>query len=583
MKLHCLSVTLLCCGLTAQAAPRALVDLLPASTYAVAQFGGLAACRADAAALPAAALVHRFLDRVPEEVRAEHIDRGIEVAADRVQRALRRLGVGAADLRALLGQPMSLSVGRLTIEGMGPSLCLVVDERGAEAALGRCLDALRQSLPQHVRGVTIEPVEVGGAALEQIVLPGGPPILFGSLGGCLVVSNSRGYLQEVVAVVRGQAPSLGAAMRGATTGASAPPLASLFVDGRSVMASLQPHLPYETTAWTDALGIGALHTLHASVRGGADALHLGLPASSRGLAKVLFAAPADLAFARACSPNTVAFGAGSVDAAGLIAAVHHFIELLPPQPRRELQRQLTRGLHRAGAAPGELEALTAAFAPQVTCALSLEKGAVPKPELLLHVGVQDAEAVAALLQRLEAATGDQGVEWRTRKVGEQSIRFCNVRAPDGGPQLSPCYVLRADGLWWASDTAALVRALRQVEQPDDSLAAQPDFVELARTTNGASGLLHLRLFRAAELGWRGVETWLYPQIDAHSDELGFGREALPDAEETARALGTSTLVYRITDDGLTVDSRGPFTLGSLLAAFGAVADEVLLRAAGRVF
>ncbi len=158
-----------------------------------------------------------------------------------------------------------------------------------------------------------------------------------------------------------------------------------------------------------------------------------------------------------------------------------------------------------------------------------------------------------------------------------------MRLGGDGPQLSPCYVLRADGLWCASDAAALVRALHQVEEADDSLAVQPDFVALQQSTQGASGVLHLRLFRAVELGWRSVETWLYPQLDAQRDELGFGREALPDAEEVARALGTSTFVYRIDGDGITLGSRGPLTLGSLLAALGAVAEEVLTRAGGRVF
>jgi hypothetical protein len=419
--------------------------------------------------------------------------------------------------------------------------------------------------------------------LQQVTTAGGPPVWFGSLAGCFVVSNSRGYLQEMAAVARGAAPSL-ASLRGLPVpAADGPELASLLLDGRQVAASLQPHLPYEAAAWSDALGLGLLQTLHASVRGGNDRLQVGIGGSAQGLAKVLVAGPADLGFARACSPNTIAFGAGSVDAAGLLDAGRRLVELLPAEPRRELQREFLRELRRAGAAPAHVEAMLRAFAPQIAFAFALEKGAVPKPELLLRIGVRDAEAVAGALQHLEAAAAQHGLEWRTRNVGDQSMRFCNLRLPDGGPQLSPCYVLQQDALWCASDTAALVRALRQAEDGEGSLAAQPDFVALAHSSQGASGLLHLRSFRAAEIGWRAVETWLYPQLDAHRDEIGFGREALPDAEETARALGTSTFVYRVDDEGVTVENRGPFTLGSLLAAVGAVADEVLSRAAGRVF
>jgi len=582
MLLRHLTATLLCTGLAAQTADLAgpLTDLLPTSTYAVVEFGGLAACRAEANALPLAALVHGFLDRVPADVRSERLERGIDTAADRLQRLLQRLDLDAHDLQAILRQPMLLAIGRLTIEGMGPSLCLVVDERGATAAIDRVRAALRQHLP----GARLEAAEVAGVALEQLTMPGGPPVWFGSLAGRLVVSNSRGYLEEIAAVAGGAAPSLGAGLRampGAAPGG--PPLASLFLDGRRVLASLEPHLPYEAARWSDTLGIGLLQTLHVSVRGGADRLQVGIGGSSHGLAKVLLAAPADLGFARACSANTVAFGAGTLDLAGLMAAWQGLLTLLPAEPSRELQRELGRGLRRAGAKPGEVAAIARAFAPQVAFALALEKGAVPKPELLLRVGVRDAAVVRDALQGLETETTREGLEWRARRVGEHTIRFCNVRLPGDGLQLSPCYVLHADGLWCASDTAALVRALRQAEHGDDSLAAQPDFVALQRATQGASGVLHLRWFRAAELGWRSVETWLYPQLDAHSDELGFGREALPDADETARALATGTLVYRIDDAGVTVDSRGPFTIGSLLAAVGALADDVLSRAAGRIY
>jgi hypothetical protein len=121
-----------------------------------------------------------------------------------------------------------------------------------------------------------------------------------------------------------------------------------------------------------------------------------------------------------------------------------------------------------------------------------------------------------------------------------------------------------------------VRALRQ--DPATSFAAQPDYAELAQTVGGASGVLHCRLFRAAEIGWRTVETMVYPLLDGQKEMLGFGSEALPDSETVAKALGTLTSIYRVDDAGVTTESRGLLTYGALLAAFGLVGDEVLDRA-----
>ena len=75
----------------------------------------------------------------------------------------------------------------------------------------------------------------------------------------------------------------------------------------------------------------------------------------------------------------------------------------------------------------------------------------------------------------------------------------------------------------------------------------------------------------------------YPMIDAQQDELGFDSSILPDSDELAEALGTTTVVYHVDDHGVTVKSNGPMTFGAILAAFGSVADEILSRATGKVF
>jgi hypothetical protein len=96
-------------------------------------------------------------------------------------------------------------------------------------------------------------------------------------------------------------------------------------------------------------------------------------------------------------------------------------------------------------------------------------------------------------------------------------------------------------------------------------------------------VVHIRSFRGVEIGWRSVETMLYPMLDANADEIGFDSDSLPDSEQLAAALGTTTFVYRVDDDGVTVKTEGPMAMGALLAAFGMLGDEVLSRATGKVF
>ncbi|MBL9078309.1 MAG: hypothetical protein JNL08_12440 [Planctomycetes bacterium] len=575
------------CALAAQAAPRDPAALLPTSTYAVVRFGGLGACRTAAGELPASALVLGCLARLPAEVRQRHFERGLDEAAATAQDLLQRSGFAPEDVRAVLGRPMALAVGRPTLFGMGPSICLCVDQGSSEAAFARCRAALRDLVAANLPGVAFVEERIDGLDVELLQVPEAPPLYVAAIGGQLVLTNSRGYLGEVAAVAAGQAPSLASRLAEAPDAAAGPLLAGLFVDAGALAASLAPHLPYEADALADALGLGAPSTIAASCRAGLDRLQVGIGGRADGLCKVLLRGPTRLDFAAACSPNTVLFGAGSVDAPGLVRAWRGFAALLPPAARHELQREFGREFGRLfadlGTTPAAAERLTAALGPQVQFALALEKGALPKPELLCHVAVRDADTVAAALQRLEARCAEHGLEWRERPAGDAVIRFCNVRLGGDGPQLSPCYVLRADGLWCASDAAALARALRQGEAPDASLAAQPDFAAVVAAARDCSGVLHLRLFRTAELGWRSLETLAQPALDARRDELGFGAEVLPDGEEAAAALGCCTWSYRIDDRGVTVEARGTLTLGAVLASLGALADAVLARAGARVF
>lgn len=67
-----------------------------------------------------------------------------EMAAQQVQQRLQHAGVRPADLRAMLARPMALAMGRLTIEGMGPSVALVIDQGNDGEAVQRVWVALVQ-------------------------------------------------------------------------------------------------------------------------------------------------------------------------------------------------------------------------------------------------------------------------------------------------------------------------------------------------------------------------------------------------------------------------------------------------------
>ncbi len=595
MLLRSITVAALTSVVAAQSAqihPRTVDDLLPRSTYAALRFGGLDACREATGQLPLVQLVKAFVDEVPAHMREEFFDGRMDMAVDHVRDLLKQQGLNPSDLRALLGQPMTWAIGRLSIEGMGPSLCLVIEEGNERQAINRCVRVGLNLLRRFAGDVSVEKIEIAGSPFYHATLSGAP-IFAGSIAGNYCISNSRGYLKEIAAIAAGKQQGLTATANivGLRQQLPAPPLAAYTINARSLMDMFEPHLPYEAADLSDALGLGRLDLIYgawtADQHGGTDMLHVGIGGSEKGLVKSLVAAPAELDFAKACSKNTVVFGAGSFDVPAVIDAFHRLTKFLPKEAQREIYREMGQEMGRefrqAGTSPAEVNALLRSFGNQVGFAITLEKGAMPKPELLVRLSVKNAEPIAGLLRRIEGMSSHEaGLEWRSRKAGDLDVRFCNVQI-ENQLQISPCYALTADGLWLGSDVAGLVRALRRMDKPESNLTSAEDFQKLAKESAGASGVVHIRSFRGVQIGWRTVETMLYPMIDAQSEELGFDSDALPDSETLAEALGTTSLIYRVDDEGVTMKSEGPMTMGALLAVFGAAADEVLSRATGQVF
>lgn len=568
------------------AQPQSLEAGLPAaSTYAVVHFGGLGACRTAATSLPIAALVQRFLAALPAATRQQHVEDQLGRLARGMEQPLMHVGIAAADLRSVLGCPMVLAAGRVTVQGLGPSLALVVDEGNAGPALDRLLAALAAMVQRQHDGALVESVDVDGIAARVLHVPEGPPILSAHVGGRFVLTNSRAYLREIAAVAAGRVVGLtnGSAL-GASPRMPQPVLASMFVNTAPLVAAMSPLLPYEAADIGRALGIEDLRGLYAAAgadaTGDAEVLDLAMPGDRHGLCKALFATPVDLAFAGMCPADMIAFGALGCDLDAVGGAVEAVLAQMPDGfvegARRGTEQAWRQMLRQLGSGPGDYVALRDVLGKQVSFAVGLGSGGVPKPEVMVHVAVRDAAHVHQMLTAIEGHIAERGVTWASRQQGDHEIRYAQF---EGGDQavLTPCYTVLDGGVVIASNVALLVRTVKQFGSPDQSLAATDDFRAAAADAKGGVGFLHVRWFRGVELAWRTIETHVYNYVDSHADELGFDRDALPEAEELARAVGTSTMILHVDDAGMRVTSRGPIGTGSAVAAGGMLLDELLQR------
>lgn len=375
------------------AVPRPIEDVLPASTYGCLQFGGLGACVRAAGQLPAAQLIENFLANVPSETRERNLEFWLDRGAEHVKHALQQQGISPGDLRAVLACPAVVGLGRPTIEGMGPSVALVLDAGNHIDSIRRVVGAIEAMGEREGVLELAGDSEIGGIAVRNWRIEDGPPIFVGELDGRFLLTNSRGYLREIGAVASGQAPCLAADSTLGKVRKHLPgnTLASFFANTGPFCAMADPVLPYEIGQWADVLGVGRLSGLFAGTsagaHGGTDVLHIGMRGAADGLLKVAASKPVDLSLAAACSKNTVAFAAMRVDLPGLITAFGRFLDQLPQdvaaEIRHELEREIGQELRQLGTSPKEVHGLLRAFGEQMSIALSLETGAIPKPELVV--------------------------------------------------------------------------------------------------------------------------------------------------------------------------------------------------------
>jgi hypothetical protein len=580
---------------TAAQSTRNMADVLPASTYFCASFAGSDACAGAAKSLDVAKLIAAFLHEVPAETVEQHITRDLDRAADQLRTRLARIGLSPAALRAVLRRPMAFGIGRLTLRGFGPSVALVIDETGAGAELDQITASLQQAASRFAHGFHAGSRKVGGATVQTIENELGFAVLFAHEHGLFVVTNSEGYLREIGAVAAGTQPSLAresvlGSQRKQLAGRE---LAGMFVNSQRLLSMFDDHLPYESAEIGDALGVHSIGGWYygCGVDGGttSELSDLAMAGPSTGLLKAAFSnGGVDLGAAALCSKDAVAFGTLHLHLPAVLQALHRVVDLLPPalaeHVQHGMQHELAGGFHHLGVTPEQVHELLGALGGSVSFGLNIGAllGPIPVPEPLLLVPVKDEAVVRQWLDRIcEMSAQMHGLQWKTRKVGSTDVRYCEIAA---GIALSPSFALADGYLIASSQTKNVVAALRQKSDASSSLASAEDLQAAVKQSPGASGFLHVRGFRLVELGWRTFDTMVLSQLEAHERELGFGREAIPDQEAFAKALGTTTWSLTVDDRGAHARAVG-FPLGNagLLAGLMFVFDDVLGRAAGKIY
>ena len=223
----------------------------------MASFAGLDRCSEVVKGHAAASLVKSFLDGLPQQVRDERVTAMLDEAAAQMREGFAQSPLSLAAVRALAQRPMALGMGRLTIQGMLPSLALVVDEGDAGKQIDAVLDQIVAARPEPTR---IKAGSAAGLACRLVEGDAMPTLIAAHDDGIFVLTNSEPYLREILATRRGEKPSLSV---GTPLGAQRArlleiPLVEAFVNAAPMMPMIEPWLPYEAAEFGRAFGIESL-------------------------------------------------------------------------------------------------------------------------------------------------------------------------------------------------------------------------------------------------------------------------------------------------------------------------------------
>lgn len=591
-RLRCLSFAIwsFAAFAAAQQGP-APADCLPASTWAMASFAGFDRCGEAVGGHRAAKLLKSFYDGLPQDVREQRVVAMLEQAAAQLREGVQQTPLRVAALRGFARRPMALGIGRPTVMGWAPSLALVVDEGNSGQDLDALLAQLASARPEPTR---IQKGTVAGLACSVVEGDGMPTLYAVRETGTFVFTNSEGYLREILAVKRGEKPSISSATHLGAQRARLheSPLVEVFVNASTMGPMVAPFLPYETADIGRAVGVesigGAYLAAGPSGEGTVETLDLQMPGAKNGLFKAALSGQVDFEAARYFDKETVAFAALRVDANALPDAFDRMLAQLPREVARDMRRDVTRDfLHSfrgAGISDAEVAEFFGSMHGSITAGFSLGDTPAPIPGLTVVVRLRDVAAATKWLDKAREASVDQGLQWKVRMQGETTIHYCAAPiSGEGGIELTPSYAIHDGNLVIGSTTKVVLDALKQRADESTSLFREADFTVAMLAEESAMGLVHLRPGRLCERRWGLAETWLLPQLDANQQELGFSSEDLPEPEAIAAALGTSTISVTCDDEGLRLRMRGNLGLGGVAACFCVLVDEVLARATSKTF
>ena len=127
-----------------------------------------------------------------------------------------------------------------------PSFGVAIDVAGVEAEAEALLAALERALIDSGPEIQRDRIEIGG--VEATVLhprSESGAVAHAFAGGCLIVTNSTGYLRDCLQSLHGQGQSMceQQGYRAAQDKAAGDVLASLFVDMAPVTTAIKPFLP----------------------------------------------------------------------------------------------------------------------------------------------------------------------------------------------------------------------------------------------------------------------------------------------------------------------------------------------------
>ncbi len=552
----------------------------------MASFAGLERCSEVVKGHAAASLVKSFLDGLPQDVRDERVNAMLDQAAAQLRAGFAQSPLSLAAVRALAQRPMALGIGRFSIQGMGPSIALIVDAGTAGAEIDAVIDQLIEARPLPTR---VKTGTRAGIACRLVEGDQMPTLIATHDNGVFVLTNSEGYLREIISTRRGDKPSIAA---GAVLGAQRArlleaPLVEVFANVAPLLPMLEPLLPYEASDFGRALGVesvgGAYFAAGPSGLGTVETVDVALLGAEDGLLKAALSGQVDFGAARFFGKDTLAFAALRIDANAAVTAFDRFCDQLPREQardaRRDAARDFLRGFRMAGFEDHEVTGLLQAIDGSVAVGVQLDDSTAGIPEGLAVAKLRDAAVVSKQLARMRELMGEQGAAWKLRQNGNVDVYDCSAPiAGAGGPQLSPSYAIVDGYLLVGSSTRAVVSALKVFAESAETLASEADYVAAALADEGAMAFVHLRPGRMCETQWKLVETWILPQIDANEMEIGFSSEDLPESEAIAKALGTITISLTCDAQGLRLRTRGNVGLGGAAASFLALVDEVLQRA-----